>query len=104
MPQLNLVSGKVLPGDLEKILGWLAEMRALLPFLLNLSSMQRMNLLKMADKSVAFVQKTGAAAEANRRCIPASIDLAEFASDRQLYDALVPIHTELTQIKCWTTP
>ena len=62
------------------------------PYLQALTPEQRQSLLKMADKTVAFVQKARAYAQANPSFVPAFVDLAEFEQDATALDGLAPLH------------
>ncbi|MBK5285397.1 MAG: hypothetical protein JJE25_08325 [Bacteroidia bacterium] len=67
------------------------DIKLVLVFLINLTPAERKKLLKMGDKSVAYVQEVLAALQANPTIVPASFDLAEFKKDMFLYNDLLEI-------------
>ena len=62
------------------------------PYLQALTPADRSRMLRMADKTVAFVQKAYEYAENNPGFVPAFLDLAEFERDSQALEGLAPIH------------
>jgi len=67
------------------------DIKLILVFLINLTPAERKKLLKMGDKSVAYVQEVVAALQANPAVVPASFDLSEFKKDLTLYSDLLEI-------------
>lgn len=62
------------------------------PYLHALTPEERSAMLKMADKTVAFVQKAYDYARNNPSFVPGFLDLEEFASDSAALTGLTPIH------------
>jgi hypothetical protein len=70
-----------------------------LPFLLNLSTAQRVSLPKMDDGRRPFVEKALGYGEKESAVVPPYIDLAELRSDLELYSSLAEIYKPLKQLE-----
>nr|MCM0591349.1 hypothetical protein [Gloeotrichia echinulata DEX184] len=66
--------------------------------LVTLSAEERRKLVKMGDKSLAFVNNSVTAAQSNREILPASFDVEEFVRDYQLATSLTEILTSMRQV------
>lgn len=97
MPYQN-ISAKLTDTDVQEIKAALATIQTRMPFLINLTVEERRKLFKMGNKSLAFVNNSLTAAQANRDILPASFDLDEFISDYQLAATLGEIHLSLQQL------
>jgi hypothetical protein len=97
MPYQN-ISATLTPDDLEAIKAALATIQQKMPFLVTLTSDERRKLVKMGDKSLAFVSNSLTAAQANSDILPASFDLKEFTQDYQLATSLNEILLGLQQL------
>ncbi len=87
------------PAVLAKALGFARQAAdELRPYLTPLTPEQRQAMLKMADKTVAFVQKTLDYAQANASFVPGFLDLAEFEADAAALAALAPLHQLLESL------
>ena len=71
---------------------------ALAPYLVSLTPDERRTMLRMADKTVAFVQKTNDYATNNASFVPPFVDLAELKQDVAGLTALTPLHQQLEQL------
>ena len=71
---------------------------ALAPYLVSLTPDERRTMLRMADKTVAFVQKTNDYATNNASFVPPFVDLAELKQDVAGLTALAPLHQQLEQL------
>lgn len=71
---------------------------ALAPYLVSLTPEERRTMLRMADKTVAFVQKTNDYATNNAAFVPSFMDLAELKQDVAGLTALTPLHQQLEQL------
>ena len=71
---------------------------ALAPYLISLTPEERRTMLRMADKTVAFVQKTTDYATNNAAFVPAFVDLAELQQDAAGVTALTPLRQQLEQL------
>ena len=84
--------------DIQEIKAALQQIQAKLPFLVTLSVEERRKLVKMGDKSLAFVKNSLTAAQSNRDILPASFDLDEFGRDYQLATKLTELLIGLQQL------
>lgn len=71
---------------------------ALAPYLLSLTPDERRTMLRMADKTVAFVQKTADYAAHNPDFVPGFVDLAELSQDVAGINALAPLRQQFEQL------
>ncbi len=77
------ITGSLSPQDIQEIKAALQIIQKKLPFLITLSNEERRRLLKMGDKSLAFVNNSVTAAQSNREILPASFDIEELVRDYQ---------------------
>ena len=101
MPYAN-ISATLSTSDRDAILAKLNEVKALLPFLVNLTADERSTMLKMGDRSIPFVDKSLGYAQSNGNLIPAYLDVAELKKDvdlvknlDQVYNAMLQVYTAL---------
>ena len=88
----NLYTAAIPAADLEKALGFFQQGAALLrSYLKALTPEQRQTMLKMGDKTVAFVRKTRDYARTNPSFVPAFVDLQEFEQDADALIGLAPL-------------
>jgi len=92
------ITGSLSPQDIQEIKAALQTIQKRLPFLITLSNEERRRLLKMGDKSLAFVNNSVTAAQSNREILPASFDVEELVRDYQLASALTELLTSMRQI------
>jgi len=71
---------------------------ALAPYLTPLTPDERKSMLRMADKTVAFVTKTTEFATTNPSFVPSFVDLAELKQDTAGMAALAPLRQQLDQL------
>lgn len=71
---------------------------ALHPYLISLTPEERRTMLRMADKTVAFVQKTTDYATSSPAFVPPFVDLEELEQDVAGFTALTPLHQQLEQL------
>lgn len=71
---------------------------ALAPYLLSLTPDERKTMLRMADKTVAFVTKTTTYATNSPAFVPAFVDLAELRQDTAGMAALSPLRQQCEQL------
>jgi len=89
----NLLAITIPPADLAKALDHFRQGAAVLaPYLRALTPEERQTMLKMADKTVAFVTKTRDYAHANPSFVPAFVDMPGFEQDVNALDGLTPLH------------
>ena len=94
----NRIDATLSNADKQAVLDALALIRAKMPFLVDLSADERQSLLKMGDKSRAFVGQALVVAEQDDSFLPRSFDVAEMRQDVELIEALSPIMTAVTQL------
>jgi hypothetical protein len=97
MPYQN-ISVTLSEQDIEQVKAAFATIQKTLPFLVNLTAEERRRLLKMGDKSLAFVSNSLTLAQANPDILPASFDLAEFVRDYRLMIVLTEFLFSLRQL------
>ncbi|MBD2462021.1 hypothetical protein H6G89_13280 [Oscillatoria sp. FACHB-1407] len=97
MPYQN-ISATLSDADLQQIKTAFATIQDKLPFLITLTTEERRRLLKMGDKSLAFVNTSLTVAQTNRDILPASFDIDEFSRDYQLVTALTELMFSLRQL------
>lgn len=85
-------------ADRDNVLRQIQDIRARLPFLIDLTAEDRRSLPKMGDKSRAFVTQALVLAEQNDDFLPRSFDVAEMRRDVDLIDQMLPIVTALSQL------
>jgi hypothetical protein len=95
----NRISANLTPADREAVMKALTTIRQKLPFLIDLTSEDRRTIVKMGDKSRAFVIKALEVATQNSDFLPRSFDLEEMRRDLALYEALYPVLLSLTQLQ-----
>ena len=71
---------------------------ALAPYLISLTPDERRTMLRMADKTVAFVQKTTDYAANNAVFVPAFVDLVELEQDAAGMAVLTPLRQQFEQL------
>ncbi|MBL9179711.1 MAG: hypothetical protein JNM65_16735 [Verrucomicrobiaceae bacterium] len=84
MPNDNRVSATVSPTDKTAIMTKLAEIKALLPFLLNLTKDERVQLPKLGPASLSFDEHCAGYMATTPNLIPPFVDAAEVTKDRNL--------------------
>ena len=88
----NLFSTAIPEATLKKALGYFQQGAAeLRPYLQALTPEERSAMLKMADKTVSFVQKAHDYAHNNPSFVPGFLDLEEFARDSAALNGLAPV-------------
>jgi hypothetical protein len=92
------VSASLSDNDLQEIKDALNKLHEKLPFLIHLTPEERRSIIKMGDKSHAFVNNSLTAAQTNPEILPSNFDLDEFIRDYQLTTTLGEIHIGLKQL------
>ncbi|NTW48932.1 MAG: hypothetical protein HGB19_04215 [Chlorobiales bacterium] len=92
------ISAALVAADLTAIRTSLDAINAKLPFLITLTPAERKKLVKMGDKSVAFVQQCLQAVKDNGALMPAGFPVTEFDKDVKLSTDLLSIHTQVSQL------
>lgn len=94
----NRIDAVLTAANRDVVLDHIAQIRALLPFLLDLSPEDRQALPKMGDKSRAFVSQALQLAEQDDSYLPRSFEVADMRQDVTLAESLYPIMTGLKQL------
>lgn len=98
MPNDNRISAAMTEVTKDLILTKLGEIRALMPFLLNLTPEERQELPKLGDKTLAFDQKCKTGMEQNPVLVPGYVVPAEVQKDRDLRDPVVEVETAMKAV------
>ena len=95
----NLFSQDVPATVIDDVQTHLDAIKNLLePYLLSLTPEERKTMLRMGDKTVAFVTKTAEYATTTPAFVPAFVDLAELKQDVAGINALAPLRRQLEQL------
>src|SRR5437660_4827726 len=86
----NRVSATLTTKDQEGVLAAISGIRQTLPFLIDLTTDERVTMPKLGDKSHAFVKKAVDIATQHPEMVSA-VFLDEMRKDAQLFDMLAPI-------------
>jgi hypothetical protein len=92
------IAATLSPQDIQEIKAALQTVQKKMPFLITLSTEERRKLLKMGDKSLAFVNNSVTAAQSNREILPATFDVEELVRDYQLATALTELLISVQQL------
>ncbi|WP_375514364.1 hypothetical protein [uncultured Nostoc sp.] len=92
------IAATLSPQDIQEIKAALQTVQKKMPFLITLSTEERRKLVKMGDKSLAFVNNSITAAQSNREILPATFDVEELVRDYQLASALTELLISMQQL------
>ncbi len=92
------INASISPQDIQEIKAALQTIQKKLPFLITLTTEERRKLVKMGDRSLAFVNNSVAAAQSNRDILPPSFDVEELVRDYQLTTNLTELLTSMRQL------
>jgi hypothetical protein len=92
------ITASLSPADIKEIKAALQTIHAKLPFLVTLSAEERRKMVKMGDKSLAFVNNSATAAQSNRNILPATFNVEELLKDYYLAIALTEVLTSMRQL------
>ncbi|MEH2081848.1 MAG: hypothetical protein V7K89_18250 [Nostoc sp.] len=92
------IAATLSPQDIQEIKAALQTVQKKLPFLITLSTEERRKLVKMGDKSLAFVNNSITAAQSNREILPATFDVEELVQDYQLAATLTELLISMQQL------
>lgn len=95
----NRISASLSAADKDAVMQAIATIREKLPFLIDLTTEDRRTIVKMGDKSRAFVSKALEVATQNPNFLPRAFDIEEMRRDLALYEALYPVLLSLTQLQ-----
>jgi len=94
----NKIDAALSDIDRDKALEFIRQIRASLPFLIDLTPENRKQLFKMGDWGRPIVEQTLVLAEQDDSFLPRSFDVSEMRQDKELYDKLMPIFVEITRL------
>lgn len=94
MPVLSL-SISITPADKAAILTKIGEIKALMPFLINLTPQERKRLRKKGTKRTGYVNDVYQAVQNNQTVIPATFNVAAYKQDKFAGDDLTDIDDQL---------
>lgn len=94
MPNDNRISATVSTADLTAIQTKLTEIKALLPFLVNLTKQERVELPKLGPASLAFDEQCADYMASAPNLLPPFVEVAEVEKDRILRGVLAEILRE----------
>jgi len=92
------IAAALSPQDIQEIKAALQTVQQKMPFLVTLSTEERRKLVKMGDKSLAFVNNSVTAAQSNREILPATFDVEELVRDYQLATVLTELLISVQQL------
>ncbi|MEH2317639.1 hypothetical protein [Nostoc sp.] len=92
------ITASLSPQDIQEVKAALQKVQQKLPFLITLSTEERRKLVKMGDKSLAFVNNSVTAAQSNREILPATFDVEELVRDYQLAATLTELLISIQQL------
>jgi hypothetical protein len=99
MSQQNLVNVTIPAAKLQTIKGLVDQLKTeLAPFVITLTNEERMTVLKLGDKSVAFVNKVKDYAISNPEFVPPFLSVPDLVTDITAVDELTPILRGLEEI------
>lgn len=97
MPYAN-ISAVLSDADKTAALTKINEIKALLPFLINLTADERQGLQAMGDGNEPFITKAVGYAEANPLLVPPYLNVPEFRKDVNLVVQVTPVEQALAQL------
>jgi hypothetical protein len=87
MAKVN-VSYSVSAADVAAVITALETIQSKLPFLIRLTKEERIEIIKMGNKSVDFVQEAASVAKSYPQILPFNFDKVEFQKDAELIKVL----------------
>ncbi len=95
----NFVDAELSQEDFDKVMSYIEAINRLLPFLINLTIQQRIQLSKMNHRRKPFVEKTLYYAKENPSFIPSHIDIEAMKRNLDLYNKLTKIEEQINILK-----
>ena len=87
----NLISVTITPAEITEAKQLIQTLTEKFPFLISLTTEQRIGGMKLGDKTVSFVDKVIDYSKTNTNFIPPYLDMTEFAKDYKLSKDLLEI-------------
>ena len=94
----NNIDATLSDADLQAVRTAFADIISKLPFLVNLTNIERRRIHKTGPDSLSFVQNALATAEVNTTILPPSFDTGGFARDVELFKTLTDLQTVARQL------
>jgi hypothetical protein len=94
----NRIEATISVADRDKILGFISQIRALMPFLDDLTPEERQSLVKMGDSGRPFVEQSLNLVEQDDSFMPRSFDKADMRLDSDFYTTMLPVLIQMTQL------
>jgi hypothetical protein len=94
----NRINAELAAEVKQQILTKLREVRALMPFLVDLSPAERRGVPKMGNDRRSFVEESLVLAQQDDSYLPRSFEVADMERDWNLDGSLMPIEMEITQL------
>jgi hypothetical protein len=99
MSQTNQVALEISKADLAEIKEYIQKLNVkLMPYLKTLAADERMELPKMGDKTVGFVQKTLEYCRENPELVPTFLNVADFEADLRGFETLRSLYQPALQL------
>ena len=94
----NRISATLSPEDQQGVLNAIDAIRQKLPFLIDLTTNDRVGMAKLGDKTQAFVKKGVDIANQHHEMFPSGF-LDEMRKDSQLFESLAPIRLAVDRLR-----
>jgi hypothetical protein len=94
----NQISAVLSAESVQAILGHVAAIRELMPFLITLTADERRRLATMADKLIGFEDKAKVYMNSNPEFMPGFLPLSEVTKDRELRGPMSMIFTAVSAL------
>lgn len=94
----DIIKGTLSSEQQQAVLQAIADIESKLPFLIDLTAEERRGLLKLGDKSRAFVAQGLLVATQNPGILARNFDIDEYRRDNELYRQLEPIVLAMKQL------
>ncbi len=98
MPNDNRISDTVTPANKLAIMTKITEIKALMPFLFNLTKNERIQLPKLGGASLLFDEQCASYMATAPNLIPPFVEVAEVAKDRALRLVLADVFREVNKL------
>ena len=94
----NRIEAAISITERDKILEFIAQIRALMPFLVDLTMEERQSLVKMGESGRPFVEQSLNLVEQDDSFMPRSFDKTEMRTDMDFYTTMLPVLIQMTQL------
>lgn len=94
----NKIEATLTEADRDQILDLIRQIRALMPFLIDLTPEERKTLFKMGESGRPFVEASLNLVEQDDSYMPRSFDKTEMRQDNELYESILPLYMALATL------